>query len=134
MKLRHRFVVVLLAAAMLAGCAVQRNQAPQITPATARDLNLAYQVSQANKDYETFFRDVGDARTQGILTATQVVQLNQLGRPAQVALENANSTLRTYERTHEQSARDQVVAYIKQVNELLGRLLTQRATMLNGGQ
>ena len=131
--MRNRAVVLLLCCTLLAGCALQRNRAPQITPATALDLNLAYQVSQANKDYETFFRDVGDAQRQGLFTAEQVATLNSVGRPAQAALGNANSTFRTYQATHDQPARLQVVAYIQQVNGIIGQLLLRRATMLNGG-
>jgi hypothetical protein len=131
--MRKRAVVLLLCT-LLAGCAVQRNRAPQITPATASDLNLAYQVSQANKDYETFFRDAGDAQRQGLLGPPQILTLNSIGRPAQVALENANQTLRTYQATRDLSVREQVVGYIQQVNGVLGQLLVRRATMLNGGQ
>jgi len=119
-------------AAFDGGCAVQRSKAPQISAATAGKLNVAAQVDQANKDYQTFYKDVGDAQRAGQLTADQVATLNAIGSKEKKVLEDANDLLKTYAANGDQSVATQISSLVVEAASLYTQAYTARATMLAG--
>lgn len=131
MRRRLLAVQVMAIAVLLSACAVRN--APQLTSGTVRDLQMAYQLTQANKDYTTFFTDVGDARRSGALSNAQVVSLNGIGGRIKTILEQANATFKTYQATKDQTAFQQTAAYLVQVSDLLNNLIVTRTQMLTSG-
>lgn len=128
---RSRIAPLLIAALFVFGCAVTK--APQIAPSTARDLNIGFALTQANNDYTTFFKDVGDASRQGVLSATQVATLNTVGHKAKLVLEDANKTYKTYVATKDSSLVDKINAFVIEAEGIIAQLIAQRAAMLAKG-
>ena len=131
MKQKIKVLPVLLLCILMTSCAVRNNA--NLTPGTASDLNIAFQLDQANKDYITFFTDVGNAVRQKILTPGKVQILNQTGNVVKTLLENANATFKTYQVTKDQPARVKVLEYLKQATDKLAELLIQRNALLSNG-
>lgn len=129
---RLRVTPLLALCLLIAACNVVRNS-PTVTPGTARDLNVAFQLTQANKDYTTFFTDVGIAQRQGVLRTPQVVALNKVGNVVKEALDNANATFKTYQATKGESDRVKVLGFLKQATDKIAELLTERNRMMSGG-
>jgi hypothetical protein len=113
-------------------CAVQRSQAPQITPQTSFDLDTGSQLQQFQRDYTTFFTDVGNAQKAGTLSQLQVDQLNQIGYRIKLSLESANKTFKTYMSTHDEPTRLQVVSLVNQLTQLFIDLNNARISMAGG--
>lgn len=116
---------------IMAGCAVRHNT--NLTPSTASDLNLVFQLNQANKDYVTFFTDVGNAARQNLLAPAKVQILNRTGDVIKTLLETANVTFKTYQSTKDQATKDKVVGYLKEITDKLAELLVQRNQLMSGG-
>lgn len=131
MRRRILSVQLLMLCLLFTACAARSN--PNLTPGTRNDLNLAFQVKQANDDYTRFFTDVGEARRQGILVTPQVNALNRIGNVVKEALDNANATFKTYQGTKGESDRVKVLGFLKQATDKLAELLTERNRMISGG-
>lgn len=121
---------IMLLALTLSGCAVQHSQAPQITAQTTLQLNLASQVQQANKDYATFFTDVGNAQRAGQMTAADVILLNVAGDKLKGLLEKANALERTYAQNSDATLPAQISALVVEAAQIYASMYGQRATML----
>lgn len=115
------------------GCAVRSKNAPQIDPTTARDLNIAHQLEQNEKDYRAFFTGVGEARRMGILTDSQVEALNVFGRRWKTATENANREWKLYQETKSMEKYDRVQVFISEALRIYLDLISRKAAMLGGG-
>lgn len=127
-------LVVLLTAICLVGCAVRQTHAPQLTPAVVWELNTADQLKQLENNYKTFFRDVGDAQRQGILTKQQVAVLNEIGHRAKPAIEKANLSFKTWQRLgRDDNGKKAVVIALTAAQQILAELAAQRA-VFGGGQ
>lgn len=118
---------------LLTGCAVQHAKAPQIDAQTAVRLNLASQVDQANRDYKTFFTDVGLAERSGQLTAPDVAALNVSGNQLKGIIEKANALEKTYAQTYDAGLPAQIGALVIQATQIYTALYTQRAQLLAKG-
>ena len=128
MKTRRSLAPLLIAALLAVACAVTK--APQIAPATARDLNIGFGLTQANSDYTTFFKDVGDASRSGTLSAGQVATLNSVGHKAKLILEDANKTYKTYVQTKDLTLVDKINGFVIEAEGIIAQLIAQRAAML----
>jgi hypothetical protein len=122
---------IMICAIVLNGCAVERALAPQIAPQTATELNFAAQLDQAQRDYRTFFKDVGDAQRAGTLTTVQVNILNNVGHQLQTAINSANGLFKTYLQNKDAGLASQIAAFLLTATNLFAQLLTQRTTFLN---
>lgn len=131
MRTRRSLAPLLIAALLFSSCAVTK--APQIAPSTARDLNIGFALTQANNDYTTFFKDVGDAQRQGALSVVQVAALNTVGHKAKVFLESANKTYKTYVATKDATLFAKINAFILEAEGIIAQLIAQRAAMLVKG-
>jgi hypothetical protein len=117
----------------LTACAVQHSKAPQIDAATTARLNLASQVDQANRDYKTFFSDVGDAQRAGRLSAPNVATLNQGGTQLKAFIEKANALEKIYAKNYDAGIATQISALLLEAAQLYAGMYTQRAQMLVQG-
>lgn len=122
---------IMICAIVLNGCAVERALAPQIAPQTATELNFAAQLDQAQRDYRTFFKDVGDAHRAGTLTTVQVNALNNVGHQLETAVNSANGLFKTYLQNEDTGLASQIAAFLLTATNLFAQLLTQRTTFLN---
>jgi hypothetical protein len=116
----------------LSGCAVQSSKAPQIDSKTATALNVGTNLAQLNKDYTTFFTDVGTAQRAGTLSASQVATLNGIGHQMKTALDAANKVFQTYSATYDQGAAAQIQGYLLDAAQFYAQLITNRTQMLSG--
>lgn len=124
--MRKRYLsVVMLALVLSVACAVKN--APQINQETQWRLNTASQLSQANKDYIQFFKDVGDAQRQGYLSQTQVDGLASVGHNLKTALEISNQEWSAY--ISGTGTKAAVIAAILKAEEIMLQLTSQRANM-----
>ena len=132
---RKRMVVAVLLPLVLliSACAVQKSQAPQIDPKTATALNIGENLKQLNKDYMTFFTDVGDAQRRGQLSASQVATLNSVGHKMKIGLDEANKVFVTYSSTYDQSLVSQIEGYLFDAAQIYASLVTTRTQMLTAG-
>lgn len=130
----RRLVSSLLIAivALTVSCAVRRN--PNLTPATTWELNTAHQLQMLERDYRTFFKDVGDARRQGILTDAHVETLNNIGHRLKPAIERANQGFKTWQTVRDEPTKQQVVALLLEAQRIWLELATRRAQILNEGE
>lgn len=127
-------VVPLLALTLvLQGCAVVRSQAPQLDAKTALALNIGENLNQLNKDYTTFFTDVGAAQRRGQLSEGQVQTLNTMGHDMKKALDTANQVFVTYSANYDQSLTSQIQSYLLTAAQIYASLITQRTQMLTKG-
>ena len=131
MRQKVTILPVLMLCLIVTACAVRNNS--NLTPSTASDLNLVFQLDQANKDYTTFFTDVGNAFRQKLLSPAKVQILNQTGDVVKTLLENANATFKTYQVTKDQPTKVKVLEYMKQATDKLAELLIQRNALLSNG-
>ena len=123
------FLVLILT---LQGCAVQRSKAPQIDAKTAFALNLESQVTQANKDYTTFFTDVGNSQRAGLLTASDVAELNKIGHHLKSTIEEADRLTKVYATSYDQGAASTIGNLLSQIASDLVTLATTQAQMKAG--
>ncbi len=136
--MKHRKVISLVPLLILvvwvysagAACAVRRN--PNLTPATTWELNTAHQLQLLERDYRTFFIDVGDAHRQGILTDKNVTDLNTIGHQLKPAIERANQGFKLWQTVRDESTKQQVVILLLEAQRIWLELATRRATILNG--
>lgn len=113
------------------GCALMRKQNPQLPPNVALELNLADQLRQLERDYRTFFKDVGDAERSGQLTAEQVGKLNAIGHKLQPTIEHGNSAFKQWQANRaDDSLKAAVMAAIQEGTALMLELTSQQRTML----
>lgn len=115
---------------LFSGCAVQRSKAPQISPQTAKVLNFATLVSEAQADYKSFFTDVGARAKAGQLSAGQVAALNAAGSQMRDALDAAGALAKTYAQTGDQSTAARISAYLQTAAQAFATLYQERAGML----
>jgi hypothetical protein len=120
-------VVVLWASS---GCAVQRAKAPQIDAKTTYALNLESQVDQANSDYNTIFKDVGNAQRNGQLTQADVNNLNTIGHHLQGILQEADRLSKVYAQNFDASIAAQIGGLLSQIASDFAQLNTQKATAM----
>lgn len=114
-------------------CAVQKTKAPQIDPKTANALNIGVNLQQLNKDYKTFFTDLGVAQNAGTFSASQVATLNVIGNQMRVVLDNANKVYQTYSTSYDQSLVSQIQGYLLDAAQIYASLITHRTQMLAQG-
>ncbi len=134
LTLKRQLHLLLALSLFVYGCAVQRSKAPQISAKTAAEVNLAVQLDQANKDYVTFFKDVGKAKASGQLTDTQVASLIKIGNEMKEYLEKANAVAKSYEINRDQALVVQVTNLVQQAMNVYLSLVSNRTTMLSGSQ
>jgi len=125
-----RKLALLFPLLLLFGCAVQHAKAPQIDTQTTLRLNLATQVDQANRDYKTFFADVGRGQRAGQLTASDVAVLNVAGGQLKGIIEKANALEKTYAANYDAALPAQIVALVSQAAQIYTGMYTQREQML----
>lgn len=112
------------------GCAVFHKQAPQLPPAVANELNLADQLRQLERDYRTFFSDVGDAQRSGQLTAAEVGKLNAMGDKLKPVIERGNKAFQEWQANRaDDSKKALVMAAIQEGTGLFLDLTSQRSKM-----
>jgi len=118
----------------LSSCAVRH--APQINKETQWKLNTVAQLNTLQKEYTTFFKDVGDAQKANTLSEADVTNLNQFGHPLRTAIQDANKAWVAYVAAPSDDKKQQIVNLILVAEELLLNLTTKRAeliTMHTGG-
>lgn len=125
-------ILILVLALLTSSCAVQRSKAPQIDAKTAYALNLETQVTQANKDYTTFFTDVGNARRNRQLTDGDVTALNGVGHHLKGLLEEADRLTRAYAQSYDAGVAATIGSLLAQVAADLATLQAQIAQMKGG--
>jgi hypothetical protein len=123
---------VLFFALCLAGCAVQRTQAPQINAQTAFALNLESQVTQANADYKTLFTDIGNAHRAGTLTDADVASLNVIGSHLQTLIQEANGLTKTYSANYDAGVASQIGGLLAQIAADIAQITAQNAQAKTG--
>jgi len=129
-KLKIRNAVTVISLLLISGCAIQRTKAPQIDAKTTFAVNLETQVSQANKDYTTFFTDVGTAHRNGGLTDSDVAQLNIVGHRLKTIIDEADRLTRVYATNYDQNIAAQIGGLLSQISADFTTLFAQRATAL----
>lgn len=123
-------LVIALSLPMVNGCAVFHKQAPQLPPAVATELNLADQLRQLERDYRTFFSDVGDAQRSGQLTAAEVAKLNTVGDKLKPVIERGNKAFQEWQANRaDDSKKAMVMAAIQEGTGLFLDLTSQRSKM-----
>jgi hypothetical protein len=129
-----RRMVIPLLVLLLAfqGCAVQRSKAPQIDAKAAFALNLESQVTQANKDYTTFFTDVGNSQRAGLLTSDNVATLNIIGHKLKSTIEEADRLTKAYAASYDSGVAATIGSLLSQIAADLVVLATTQAQMKAG--
>lgn len=125
---KQPLAVIVLVAVVLMGCAVQSKKAPQIDPKTAYALNLEAQVTQANKDYQMLFTDIGNAQRTGTLTAAQVASLNNIGHHLQGLLGEADRLTKVYALNYDAGIASQIGGLLAQIASDLASITSQTPT------
>lgn len=128
---RKSFAIILCTSLLLlSGCAVFKKQAPQLPPALANELNVADQLQQLNRDYKTFFTDVGIAHRDGQLTDSDVTTLNAAGERLQTAIEHGNRAFKLWQSNRADQAQFALVtAAIQEGTALFLDLTTKKGQM-----
>jgi hypothetical protein len=117
---------------LLTGCAVQHSQAPQIDAKTTYAINLESQVTQVNKDYASFFTDVGNAQRAGQLSASDVARMNVIGSHLKGIIEEADRLTKTYGQNYDASVAAQIGSLLAQAALDLSNLSVLRAAATGG--
>ncbi|MCI0422761.1 MAG: hypothetical protein L0312_26660 [Acidobacteria bacterium] len=132
--MRHKQTIAALTLAIvLSGCAVRMSQAPQIPPAVAWELNTAAQLEQLERDYRTFFKDVGAAQRKGTLTQEQADMLFAVGHKMKPAIERANLAFKTWQAAKSEEGKLQVTQLVLAATQIFLELSTKKAEILTGG-
>lgn len=113
---------------VLAGCAVQRSKAPQIDQKTAYALNLESQVTQINKDYTTFFSDLGRSNVD----AASIKRMNFVGTHLKGVIEEADRLTKTYAQNYDAAVASQIGLLLAQAAADLSNLYAERAAVTGG--
>lgn len=126
---KQKLAAIFLVLALSVACAVKN--APQIDRETQWRLNTASQLNDLQNDYLTFFKDVGDARRQGLLNDGQVASLNEVGHRLKPAIEIANREWQAYIAAPDGSKKAQVINLILEAEKIMLELSTKR-TQIGG--
>lgn len=121
-----RMIVLAILLVTLNGCAVQSSKAPQIEPKVAYALNLESEVTQLDKDYTTFFQDVGTAHKSGQISDKALADLNVVGNHLKTVLDEANRLTKVYATNYDSTLASQIGALISQATIDLSNLYTMR--------
>lgn len=117
---------------VLSACAVRNN--PNISPRTKVELNVAFQLEQAEADYKQFFIDVGRAKKAGVLTASQAQKLAVFGGAVKTSLEAANGRFKVYVTTKDAGILTSIQALLNSVLKDYALMYAERQKMFQGGQ
>lgn len=117
----------------LVGCAARGIKNPNLSSATLWELNTAHQLSVLERDYRTFFIDVGDAKRAGILSDQQVAALNDIGHRLKPAIEETNKVFKAWQVTRDEPTKRQVIELLLQAQRIWLELSIRRTNMLNEG-
>lgn len=124
-------VLSLIGISMISGCALLRKHNPELPANVALELNLADQLRQLERDYKTFFTDVGDAERSGQLTTAQVQKLNEVGHKLQPVIEHGNAAFKSWQANRaDDSLKAAVTAAIQEGTALMLQLTSQQRVML----
>lgn len=91
---KQKYSALLILLVFLTGCAVKN--APQILPETQWRLNTVSQLTDLQNNYQSFYKDLGDAQRAGRVSAAQVQTANAAGHKLKEAIEYANTVWKGY--------------------------------------
>jgi len=129
-KRKMQSVALALVLCLTTACAVRN--APQIEQQTQFELNTASQLNDLQRDYQTFFKDLGDAQRQGIVNTGQIAVLNEIGGRLKQSIEIANGEFKAFMSAPNSDKKSQVIAAALKAEQILLELTTKRSQM--GGQ
>lgn len=101
---------------------VHGDQFPQVSVSTARLLNAARWISEQQRRYVLFFRQVGQELREAKLTRADVEHLNRTGNELRDALNYAGSAVQRAAESRRDSDLSEVDSYREKVTSLMARL------------
>jgi hypothetical protein len=113
---------------LLTSCAVQRSKAPQIDSKTAYALNLETQVKQVNKDYVTFFTDLGKSQ----VSPADIKKMNYVGGHLKYLIEEADRLTKTYAQNYDSAVASQIGLLLAQAANDFSNLYVMRSVATGG--
>jgi hypothetical protein len=132
MNRSRKYSAIILYTCLLAlsGCGLIHKNNPQLPAALANELTIADQLQQQERDYRTFFTDVGIANREGQLTDQNVSDLNAIGDRWQKVIERGNAGFKAFQADRNDSTKMAIVlAAIQEGTGLFLDLTTKKGQM-----
>lgn len=128
-KRLHIVTALSLVMILMSACAIKKEACIGCSNETLWLLNIGAELQSDQNLYKQFFKDVGDARRQGLLTQGQMLTLNSTGDKLKSSLDEAAQVYKAYSVAPSADKKQKIVNLLLEASRLLTQLTTARTQM-----